>query len=225
MHRKNLSILSIEDESLWRTFIAAALGVLPMVSQSESAPTGQDGLRMARTLRPDIVLLDLMLPDTDGFSLALDLARLPHPPRIILLSSRQDDVALLAASESHISGLLWKSGDVFRQLPVVLGEVASGRKFYPPEVRDALRRLRADPNAFFKILSTRELELMPRFGLGQSDAEIATALGLSNHTVKSHRQHVMAKLGLHSAPRLIHWAIDHGFAPLRRQPPSRAESR
>ncbi|MBA3850508.1 MAG: hypothetical protein C0502_11035 [Opitutus sp.] len=211
MTNKQLSLLHIEDDSLWQTYLFTALRVLPFVAHVERAPTGAAGLALARTLRPDIVLLDLGLPDADGVTLAAELVRLPRPPRVLLCTARRDAAVLHTASEPHIAGLLWKCGDVAEQLPAALATVAAGGKYYPPEVREALRRLRAAPQAFFKLLSPRQIALLPHFARAESDAEIATALGLSAHTVKSHRQTVMRKLDLHGAARLTHWAIVNGF--------------
>lgn len=205
---------------MWQTVIAAALRAVPSVAHIERAATGRDGLTLARTLRPDLVLLDLVLPDAEGVDLALDLARLPFPPRVLLLSARRDAAALHAASQPHIAGLLWKCGETLEQLPQAIATVAAGGKYYPTEVRDAFRRLRADPQAFFKLLSPRQIALLPHFARAESDEEIATALGLSAHTVKSHRQTVMRKLDLRGAARLTHWAIVNGFGGAEAAAPS-----
>lgn len=221
---RSLSLLHIEDDSLWQTVISAALSGVPHVSHVQGAPTARDGLAMAAALRPDIVLLDLQLPDGDGLALARDLVRLPRPPRVVVLSARQDSAVLHAASEPHVAGLLWKSDDTLEQLPSAIETVSRGGKYYPPEVRDALRRFRADPNAFFKILSNRELDLLPYWGCGASDAEIADELGISEHTAKSHRQSVMRKLNLPSTGRLVHWAIKNGFGHLPRGGSAKCQS-
>lgn len=205
------TVLHIEDDSLWQTAILSALRALPQIAHAQHASTARDGLVAATALRPDIVLLDLSLPDGDGLILARELARLPHGPRILFLSSRRDVAALHAAGEPHVSGLIWKIGGVFEQLPEALAVVAQGGRYYSPEAREAMRRFRSDPKAFFKLLTPRELDLMPHVACGASDAEIATALGLSEHTVKTHRLSAMWKLDLPSAPRLTHWAIVNGF--------------
>jgi two-component system response regulator NreC len=206
------SILYIEDDSPWCELIETAIRGWPGARRFTAAATTAQGLRDARTLTPEIILLDLPLPDADGFALARELSRLPHRPRLLLLSARSHDAVLFQAGQAHISGLLWKTPAVTRVLPVALQEVAAGRRFLLPEVGMALRRLRADSEAFFKFISERELELLPIFGLGCTDDEIAARVGLSPLTVKSHRQHILAKLGLHRSVDLVHWAIRSGFA-------------
>lgn len=211
MPTNRLLILHVEDDPLWRSLIAQLLQAVPGVRQCVQCATGADGLKSAQSHQPDIVLLDLRLPDADGFVVAAELGRSQLHLPIILLSARLDEAALVNATQPHIAGLIWKSTEVDSQLPRAIEEVTAGRKYYPPLVRESLRRLRTDPRAFFKILSDREIELLPLFGLGLTDQEIADRSGPSPLTIKSHRQHIMAKLGLHRTPELIYWAIKRGF--------------
>jgi two-component system response regulator NreC len=206
-----LSILYIEDDSPWCELVEAAARAWPGCGQFAAAATVVEGQDMARTLQPEIVLLDLPLPEADGFALARELSRLPHHPRLLLLSASSHDAVLLQARQAHVAGLLWKTPAAIRVLPFALEEIAIGRRFIPPEVGAALRRLRADSGAFFKFISERELELLPVLGLGHTDDEIAARVGLSPLTIKSHRQHILAKLGLHRSVDLVQWAIRNGF--------------
>lgn len=207
-----LSILQIEDDPLWRDFCVAALRDQPLVQWIEAAANGAGGLALAELRRPDIVLLDLRLPDIDGFVLLEQLAKLrPRPPKVLILSVRHDAWAMFRSRDERVHGFVWKTGDIKTHLLAALTALAQGNKYYPPDVRQAWTELRADPSAFFKILSSRELDLMHHFASGLGDAEIAQTVGLSALTVKSHRQHVMTKIGVHSTPELIQWAVQAGF--------------
>lgn len=216
MTKPRFSLLHVEDDTLWQTTVAGVLCALPEVKGYETAATASAALERVAASRPGIVLLDVVLADGDGLHLARELATRPEPPLILLLSVRRDDVVLQAASGPHIAGLLWKTNDVLQRLPEAIRTIAAGGKYYPPEVREALRKFRADPDAYFKILSDRELDLLPHFGRGLSDEEVAAIFRLSVHTIKSHRQSILAKLNLHSTARLVHWAIQRGFV----RPPS-----
>jgi DNA-binding NarL/FixJ family response regulator len=217
-------LLHIEDDFLWRELIVSVVETSPVVQSCLSASTGAEGMSLAQAHQPALVLLDLFLPDMDGFAIARELAQLPRPPRVLALSNRTDDETLYQVGQSHFAGLIWKNVDALHLLPIALAEIVAGQKYYSPDVRDAFRRLRSDPKAFFKILSMREVELLPYFGLGWSDGEIADHLGASAFTIKSHRQHILAKLDLHRTAQLIHWTIVHGFVPANGLPPPRPKS-
>lgn len=86
-----------------------------------------------------------------------------------------------------------------------------GEKHLSKAVREPPRNLRADPEAWFKILTDRELQLLPHFGEGASDDEVAAEFHLTVATVRSHRLSILTKLNLPNTARLIHWAIKRGF--------------
>jgi DNA-binding NarL/FixJ family response regulator len=208
----SLSILHIEDDPLWGDAVRLVVESLPTAIDYRRGASRAEGLCLARELAPEIVLLDLRLPDGDGFGVAAELIAESGRPRIIVLTARTDDLALWRIMrEPRLAGLVGKSGDLREHLPAALSAVQRGHKYLPPDLHAAMRRLRADPQAFFKILSDRELSLLPGLGRGLTDEELAAQAGVSALTVKSHRQHIMAKLGLHRTPDLIYWAIAHGF--------------
>ncbi|OHE88798.1 MAG: hypothetical protein A3G75_01835 [Verrucomicrobia bacterium RIFCSPLOWO2_12_FULL_64_8] len=124
---------------------------------------------------------------------------------------RDDDVVLFRIGTSKLAGLIWKSNCSGGHFHSAFSSVIAGRNYFPQEVDDAVHRLRASPDAFFKILSEREIRLLDDFVVGHSDQEIAAKRGFSPETVHSHRQHIMAKLGLHPTLDLVEWAKDRGF--------------
>jgi len=221
---KSFSVLYIEDEPIWSGLVVGVLADLPGVRAAVAAATGAEGLAHARSCRPEVVLLDLRLPDADGLNLADRLAALPHRPRIVLFSARNDAAALHAASRPHLAGMIGKSLQVARLLPRMLEEVTAGRRFYSPDVRAALQELKGKSDAFFKIFSPRELEFAASFGRGLGDEAVAAALGVGVFAARSQRQRIMHKLGLHRSPELIHWAIRTGLVDPVPPPLPRAEA-
>lgn len=207
------SLLQIEDDPLWRGLVSSIASSLPNLNRFLSVNTGADEFASARSFRPDVVILDLRLPDMGGLEISRQLDQLPGPPRTLLLSARTDDALLHRASQPHIAGLLWKTPEIRHLLPEALAAVVAGRKYFSPAVSTALRRMRADPSAFYKILSDRELDLIPYFGLAFNDQEIADRLCLNQSTIRSHRQRVMQKLGVHRSIDLINWSIRTGLVP------------
>ena len=225
MYSKSFSVLHIEDEPIWSGLVVGVLSGLPGVRAVVTAGTGLEGLALARTFNPDVVLLDLRLPDIDGLVLAGQLAALPHPPRIVLISARTDEAALHAANRPQIAGMIGKNLQVPDLLGRMLEEVGAGRKYFAPEVLAAWQELIGRSDAFFKILSPRELEFAAYFGRGLGDEAVAAELGVGAFAARSQRQRIMQKLGLHRSPELIHWAIRTGLVDPARPQPTRMPSR
>jgi DNA-binding NarL/FixJ family response regulator len=210
------SLLHIEDDVLWGRAVKQLVHGSRDVAHVGTAATAAQGLALCRAQQPDLAVLALELPDADGFDLALTLANLPRPPRVVLLTVKADEVTLFRASYAYIAGMVWKTGQVQDTLRCAIREVLAGRRYFPADVREAMRTIRTDPTAFFKILSGRELALLPLLCQGFTDDQIAAQTALCPATVKSHRQHIMAKLDLHRTADLIRWAAEKGFVDFLR---------
>ncbi|HEY3755512.1 MAG TPA: response regulator transcription factor [Opitutaceae bacterium] len=183
------------------------------------ATTAAAGIEAARRLQPTMVILDLFLPDMDGHTLIAALLALAPKPLLLVLTTRADDATLFRLGKLPVNGIIWKTLEAVRELPVAIQEISRGRGYFPRSVQQAMQRLRTSPNCFFKILSDQELELLPLLGAGQSDAEIAKLLSLSASTIHSHRQRIMSKLGLHTSVDLMRWAMAKGFVHIARSGP------
>ncbi len=211
MRRQVHSVLHIEDDTFWSSMVAQILAEKLPGAKIHSEQKGLDGIATARATRADLVLLDMSLPDIDGFEVADQLGKIPAPPPVILLSSRIDDAALYRAGLAPCCGFIAKNNQIENNLVLALEAIANGLPVYSPEARLAVRQMRSSPDAFYKILSLTELALMPYFGLGASDDEIAAEFDGNALTIRNHRRRIMAKLGLHRSISLIHWAIERGF--------------
>jgi len=160
------------------------------------------------------VLLDLWLPDCDGFTLVESLQAIEPMPRLLLFTGRQDEATLYRIERGNFAGVIWKDPRAPARLTEALGEIHVGRSYFPPDVRAALRHFRTAPDGFFKRLSDTEISLLGYLGYGLADAEIGERTGLAASTVKSHRKHIMQKLDLHSTADLMRWSAQKGFGHL-----------
>lgn len=204
-------LVHIEDDT-WSTQIVRTLvKPWPDIRHAGCAGTAADGYALCVKQAPAIALVDLRLPDNDGFTLARSLRTLPRPPHLVFLTARADDAALFQLSRDPAAGFLWKSSAVAEHLrPAVLAALA-GRGYQPPEVRARLTAMRRDPVAFHKLFGDSDLALLPLFGRGLSDDEIAAATGRAALTIKWRRQQIMRKLDLHKSSDLMRWAREKGF--------------
>jgi two-component system response regulator NreC len=212
-------ILGVEDDALLLDFLVLRLGrVMPSGTVIEQASTGAHALRLARERRPDLVILDLGLPDMSGFQVAAELAALRPAPRVLILTSSTPDNVLNRIPGSPIHGLLLKSSTRDDELARALKEIWSGRTYFQPPVLAAIAAARSQPDHFSKILSDREVELLPLFGFGWVNEKIGHHSQLSPATVRTHLQNILLKLNLHSREELMTWAMKKGFVDFRYEP-------
>ena len=184
---------------------------LSVVGEAEDAAAG---LELCRRCRPDLVLLDLNLPDRDGVTLAEELLATGPKLRILALSSECDDFTLYRVLNSGIHGYVDKNRQSVDVLKVAISEVMNGRMYFAEVVQQMRQRLRVEPDAFPKLLSPREQKVLSVLGSGRSDEEAAQELRVSRFTVGCHRRNIMNKLGVHRTPDLIRYAVNKGFAKL-----------
>lgn len=206
-----MRVLTVDNDFAWAEALHATLREARDVETLENAKTFGSALDVARGAPVDLVFLEPSVTDGDGFRCAQCLALLPRPPRIALVTRRMDDVALWHSTEPHIHGYILKNEDFKRNVAAAFAALGRGGRYIQPDVVTALTKMRTSPNAFFKILSNRELELMPMFGAGMNNDGIAREMGLSSATIKYHRDKALQKLNLHSTRELMMWAASKGF--------------
>ena len=209
-----MNVLVIEDQTMVRELLAQACGETLPKAKVNTAGTRAAALALCRSAPPDLVILDLVLPDGDGLDLVPDIFALAPAAKIIALSSHIDEFTLHRALSSRVHGILDKNEQPVRILREAIATVLDGRQYMSSLVQRLRASLRADPAAFDKILSAREQEVLRLVGQGLANEGVAARLKISPSTAKNHRLNIMAKLDLHSTPQLIRYAIEKGFTRL-----------
>lgn len=204
-------LLHVEDSRIWVELAEYLIRDIPDIEYQGCAPTLAAARQRCADQPPDILLLDLMLPDGDGLDLAGELRARDKPIRILACTLRSDDYVLHRVHQLRLEGLVWKERLGFGALRQSLEIVLAGGYYVCDELSDRWRKLVSHPEAWFKILSNAELGLLPMLGLGLSDVDIARRTGLSFATIHSHRHHIMRKLELHKNSDLVIWAHRKGF--------------
>ncbi|MCX6952697.1 MAG: response regulator transcription factor [Verrucomicrobia bacterium] len=205
-----VNILHVEDDPFWSNHVANLVrnwGEFRLTGET----TGASGIARCRQSIPDILLLDLRLPDMSGFSVLDALMLEGNPPPALLLSCKMDSVTLNRANSPHVFGMILKAPEIDGTLRSALSAVAGRRRYFSSDVQAAIRRSAGASDAYHKILSAREQEVVGFVASGHSDSEIAAILGISVATVHRHRQNTMSKLDIHSTPKLMAWAMEKGF--------------
>ena len=189
------------------------------------AKNAGNGLELCRARQPDIIILDLALPDRDGLDVLDDLIAACRKTKVIGISGYSDEYTLHRAMHSKLHGFVDKNEQTVEALAEAIRSVLAGKRYLSTAVHAMNLTLRNNPASFDKILSAREQGLLGLFGRGLTNGEVAAEVGLSELTVRNHRCRLMAKLNLRTSPELIRYALEKGFTrPRSALPQSLAKS-
>jgi DNA-binding NarL/FixJ family response regulator len=172
------------------------------------AASGAEAVTLAERLRPDVVLMDLRMPGTDGVTAITELARLGNPARVLVLTTYDTDSDVLPAIEAGATGYLLKDApreDLFRAVEAA----ARGEAVLSPAVASRLMGRVREPAR--EPLSQREREVLTLVARGSTNKEAAKKLFISEATVKTHLIHVYAKLGVNDRAAAVAVAFERGL--------------
>jgi DNA-binding NarL/FixJ family response regulator len=228
--RSGITVLIVDDQKIVREGLVSLIGLLPGVTVVGAATDGDDAVRQARTLRPDVVLMDLNMPRRNGVEATSELRRVLPETAVVVLTTYSDDRWVFSALQAGARGFLTKDAGA-DEIHRAITDVAAGRAQLDPSVQrrllDALNSgsrfaVAASPAAMAPSgvapvpaphdLTPREAEVLAHIAAGLSNAEIATALFVSEATVKTHVNHIFAKTGLRDRAQLVGYAFRHGLS-------------
>lgn len=210
-----MKILLVEDQAMYRGMVMDLCRSHFDAGSVEEATTGAAALARCGPMQPDVVLLDLDLPDADGLDLIARIAAAAPRARVIVLSSHTEEYVLHRCLHAGIAGFVDKNNEPPDAVLQAIEAVTSGRTYFTASIGRIKSLMREDPMAFNKMLTDREQEMLRLMGEGYSNDELASRLGLSRKTIDNHRRSIMAKLGIHTTPALMRYAIERGFTRLR----------
>ncbi|GAA2753671.1 response regulator [Amnibacterium kyonggiense] len=212
-------VLVVDDQAMVRAGFAALLDAQPDIEVVGQAADGAEGVRLAATTRPDVVLMDVRMPVLDGIEATREIlaAAGGRPPKVVVLTTFDVDDYVLEALRAGASGFLLKDA-----LPDDLVEavrvVARGDALLAPSVtRRLIERFAARPTGTtaigsdLDVLTEREREVLRQVAQGRSNGEIAKVLFIAEQTVKSHVSRVLTKLGLRDRAQAVVVAYESGL--------------
>jgi DNA-binding NarL/FixJ family response regulator len=206
-----IRLIIADDHLIVRAGLRAMLGAEPDVDVVGEATTGAQAIDLADRLRPDLVLMDLRMPEVDGVAATVRI-RERHPSvHVLVLTTYDTDADILKAIEAGATGYLLK--DATRdELIRAVRAAASGASVLAPAVASRLMdRLRAPEQ---DALSAREIEILEQVARRRTNKEIAGTLFISEATVKTHLLHIFAKLDVQDRTRAVTVALDRGILRL-----------
>jgi DNA-binding NarL/FixJ family response regulator len=211
-----ISVLIADDQDLVREGLRMLLDAERDITVAGEAGTGTQAIAAARRLDPDVVLMDVRMPDMDGIEATAQLVRAGSRARILMLTTFDLDKYVFQAMRAGASGFLLKDASPSQLATAIRTVSAGGALLAPPITRrlieDFCRRPPPDGAADRAAqLSQRELDVVRHVAQGRSNAEIAGQLYLSQATVKSHIARILAKLGLRDRVQIVIFAYETGI--------------
>lgn len=216
-----IRVLIVDDHALFREGIRQVLTSTKGFEVVGEAARGSEAMDQIRVHTPDVVLLDISLPGTSGLEVAAAIRDRPSPPRVLMLSVHDHPEYVVQSLRAGANGYLRKDTSP-SELRAAVQAVARGEEFFSPSVAGRLveaARAGAGRNEHaerLKLLTPREREVLSGIVNGDTNKEIASALGISVRTVETHREGVMRKLQVRSVAGLTRLAVDCGLIPSNR---------
>ena len=210
---RHVTVLIVDDDALVRAGLRTILGSDPILDVVAEAADGAQAVDAARVHRPDVTLMDIRMPRTDGLEATAELNRAGVHTAVVVLTTFGENDHLTRAIELGVSGFLLKTGDPFELIRGIKAAAAGGACLSPAIARQLVTRLRSTERGqtaartAVNNLSPREQQVARLLARGMSNAEIARDLGLVEGTVKGHIGSILTRLGVRNrveAAVLIH---------------------
>jgi len=214
---KRITVLLAEDHVIVREGLRALLETESDIQVVGEAETGRQAVRLTRTLRPAVVVMDIAMPLLNGLEATRQILQAMPGTKVIILSAHSDDAYVRQVTAMGAAGYLLKQTSA-QVLSKAVREVHQGRAFFSPSIARRLKHkngLSRDRGKEFELglarLSSREREVLQLISEGLGNKMVAAELGISIKTVEKHRQRLMEKLNIHDTAGLTRYAIATGI--------------
>jgi len=211
---RNLRILIADDHDLMRRGLKALLESHPGWTVCAEAHTGREAVSKAEELKPDIVILDITMPELNGVEAARRILKGSPNTEILVLSVHYSDQLIRDILDAGVRGYIVKS-DSDRDLVVAVEALANHKPFFTPRATELILNnfnskggpISELPETIGDRLTSREREIVQLLSEGKSSKEVASALSISVKTAETHRANIMRKLEIHSVSELVRYAV------------------
>lgn len=209
---KRIRILIADDHGIVRTGLRLQLDRNEGFEVIGEAADGREAVRMAEELVPDVVIMDIAMPNLNGIQAASQIVKARPQIGIVMLSMHSDETYITRTLAAGAKGYLLKDNaevDLFRAVEVV----AQGKPFFSPAIANKLledyifQMQQRGLHDSYDLLTDREKEILQLLAEGKSNKDVAILLDLSTNTVETHRTRIMQKLDLHSAAEIVLYAV------------------
>lgn len=210
-------VLLVDDHAVLREGLRSILESRESAEVVGEAGNGRDAVEMARTLRPDVVVMDVGMRDLNGIEATRQIVAEDPGVGVIALSTHADRRYVLAMLEAGAAAYVLKTS-AFDDLKRALAAVTAGKRYLSPDITGIVIEAGLAPDGSElptgSVLGAREREVLQLLAEGRTSKEIAGSLHISTHTVETHRRNIMHKLGLRSVAELTKYAVREGLTSL-----------
>jgi len=208
-----IRVLIVDDHAVVRRGLKGFLELLRDIEVVGEAEDGAQAVALADRLRPDVVLMDLMMPVMDGLTAIAEIKKTQPEIEIVAVTSFIEEQKVTAALEAGASGYLLKDAEADEVANAIRSAHAGEMHLDPAVAKLLTQRLRARaPERPVEMLTDREREVLAHVARGSANKEIAHALGITERTARTHVSNILGKLGLASRTQAALWAVEHGLA-------------
>ncbi len=214
----SIRILLADDHKITRQGLRSLLDENDDMEVLAEAENGRDAIELARKLNPDVIIMDVSMPDLNGVEASRQIIQDNPDIKVIALSMHSDTLFVSEMLKSGASGYLLKDC-AFQELEQAIRTVTDGKAYLSPSisgvvVEDYLHRLSKADMSTSEVLTDREREVLQLIAEGQSTKQVALKLHISAKTVETHRRQIMNKLDMHTVAELTKYAIRKGLTAL-----------
>jgi DNA-binding NarL/FixJ family response regulator len=206
-----MKIVIVEDHLMFREILRKVCSRDLHHEVVGEASDGHAAVQLVTKTSPDLVLLDLHLPNLDGFGVVQAVQQAAPKVRVLVLSSHCDEYTVFRVEKARVQGFVDKNTNTVAILKAAIAAVGQGRTYFSDTFLRIKKARHGNPQSFDKLLTDRERAILSLIGEPQSDREIAVRLGISAETVEKHRFNLLGKLSLHTTTELARYAREHGF--------------
>ncbi len=213
-----IRILLVDDHKITRDGLRAMFEKLSDMEVVGEAESGREAVKLTRELKPDVIIMDISMPDLNGIDATRQILAESPKIKVIALSMYSDRRYVIGMLKAGVSGYLLKSC-AFDELANAVNAVVKNRSYISPQIADTVmqdytRKLTIDDTSTVSALTPREREVLQLIAEGLTSTQIASRLFVSEKTVSTHRRQIMEKLNVYSIAELTKYALKEGLTSL-----------
>jgi NarL family two-component system response regulator LiaR len=214
----SIRVLIVDDHAVVREGLRTYLDLSELIEVVGEAANGREAIERTKALKPDVVLMDLLMPEMDGIAATRAIKDVQPSTNIIVLTSFTDDEHIMPALRAGATGYLLKDVSAEQLVRAIEGANRGQAQLHPEVARRLMEQVSSPPKREEPpgvALTPRELEVLRLIANGMSNKEIARELVLNERTVKGHVSNILSKLGLADRTQAALYAVREGIVPMR----------